>query len=271
MIKGYIRVNLIGLLCLFLVSCSKYQKLRKSTDWQLKYEAAMKYYEKKDFARAVTLFEDILPIIRGTKEAESANFYYAYAHFYQDLFILSAHYFETFLEIYSRSDLAIEANYMFGYSLYMQSPEFNLDQSPSNQAINVMQNFISQHPTSKFAENAGKIVNELELKLEKKEFENAKLYYKLQKYEAAIVTLENFITEFPGSAFQEEALFLTIKTAHDYAAASIISLQNERFKSCIDKYQIFVDKYPNSTFLKDAEKYYVNSTDFLTKFALQNN
>ena len=59
----------------------------------------MKYYEKKDFARAVALFEDILPIIRGTKEAESANFYYAYAHFYQDLFILSAHYFETFLEI----------------------------------------------------------------------------------------------------------------------------------------------------------------------------
>ena len=102
MIKGYIRINLIGLLCLFLVSCSKYQKLRKSTEWQLKYEAAMKYYEKKDFARAVALFEDILPIIRGTKEAESANFYYAYAHFYQDLFILSAHYFETFLEIYSR-------------------------------------------------------------------------------------------------------------------------------------------------------------------------
>ena len=186
-------------------------------------------------------------------------------------FILSAHYFETFLEIYSRSDLAIEANYMFGYSLYMQSPEFNLDQSPSNQAINVMQNFINQYPSSKFAENAGKIVNELELKLEKKEFENAKLYYKLQKYEAAMVTLENFIKEFPGSTFQEEALFLTIQTAHDYATASIISLQNERFKSCLEKYQIFVDKYPNSIFLKDAEKYYVNSTDFLTKFVRQNN
>ena len=98
---------------------------------------------KKRFCQGCCTFEDILPIIRGTKEAESANFYYAYAHFYQDLFILSAHYFETFLEIYSRSDLAIEANYMFGYSLYMQSPEFNLDQSPSNQAINVMQNFIS--------------------------------------------------------------------------------------------------------------------------------
>jgi len=271
MIKIYIKISVIGLLCLFVTSCTEYQKLRKTSDWQPKYEAAMKYYQKKDFSRAIGLFDDILPIIRGTKEAESANFYYAYAHFYQDLFILSAHYFETFLEVYSRSDLALEANYMFGYSLYMQSPEYDLDQTPSYEAINVMQNFINQYPTSEFAKNAGVIVNELELKLEKKEFENARLYLKLRKYEAAIVTLEDFIKEFPGSSFQEEAFFLTIKTAHDYAQASIRSVQNNRFKACVDKYQTFIDKYPNSNFLKEAEEYYANSTDFLTKFVFKNN
>ena len=53
----------------------------------------------------------------------------------------------------------------------MQSPEFNLDQTPSYEAINVMQNFINQYPTSEFAKNAGGIVNELELKLEKKEIQ----------------------------------------------------------------------------------------------------
>ncbi len=63
---------------------------------------------------------------------------------------------------------------MFGYSLYMQSPEYDLDQTPSYEAINVMQNFINQYPTSEFAKNAGGIVNELELKLEKKEFEAKK-------------------------------------------------------------------------------------------------
>ena len=102
--------------------------------------------------------------------------------------------------------------------------------------------------------------------MERKDFESAKLYFKLKKYEAAIVTLENFIKEFPGSSFQEEAFFLTIQTAHDYAQASIRSAQNKRFESCIDKYQTFVDKYPNSNFLKEAEEYYVNCTDFLSKF-----
>ena len=67
MIKIYIKISLVGLLCLFISSCTKYQKLRKTIDWQPKYEAAMKYYEKKDFTRAIGLFEDILPIIRGTK------------------------------------------------------------------------------------------------------------------------------------------------------------------------------------------------------------
>jgi outer membrane protein assembly factor BamD len=64
---------------------------------------------------------------------------------------------------------------------------------------------------------------------------------------------------------------LTIQTAHDYAQVSIRSVQNERFESCVDKYQSFVDKYPNSDFLEAAEKYYVNSTDFLSKFATRNN
>ena len=74
MIKIYIKISLIGLLCFFITSCTEYQKLRKTSDWQPKYEAAMKYYEKKDFARAIGLFDDILPIIRGTKEAESGQF-----------------------------------------------------------------------------------------------------------------------------------------------------------------------------------------------------
>ena len=53
MIKIYIKISLIGLLCFFITSCTEYQKLRKTSDWQPKYEAAMKYYEKKDFARAI--------------------------------------------------------------------------------------------------------------------------------------------------------------------------------------------------------------------------
>ena len=81
---------LITLLSLtLLIGCSEFRKIQKSTDWRLKYDAAVKYYERGDrgdYIKASMLFEEILPTIRGMPEAETANFYFAYAHFYQNLF-----------------------------------------------------------------------------------------------------------------------------------------------------------------------------------------
>ena len=43
------------------VSCSKYQKLLKSSDMELKYEAAMAYYDDEKYERAMALFEELIP------------------------------------------------------------------------------------------------------------------------------------------------------------------------------------------------------------------
>ncbi len=92
------------MLCLILAtSCSKFRKIQKSDDWKVKYDAAFNYYESKDYYKAKLLFEEILPIIKGTKEAEKAQFYYAYSHFYQKLYTESAFFFKSFYDTYSRS------------------------------------------------------------------------------------------------------------------------------------------------------------------------
>ena len=58
----------LTMLCLvILASCNKFRKIQKSDDWELKYKAAINYYEKGDYYRASVLFEQLLPIIRGTK------------------------------------------------------------------------------------------------------------------------------------------------------------------------------------------------------------
>jgi outer membrane protein assembly factor BamD len=106
--------------------------------------------------------------------------------------------------------------------------------------------------------------------LERKDFESAKLYLQVKRYEAAIVAFENFRKDFPGSKFQEETMFLAIKTAYEYSKVSIVSRQEERYQDTVDKYIVFVDKYPNSPYLKEAEPIYANSTEVLTKFASRN-
>lgn len=249
------------------VGCSKFRKIQKSGDWKVKYDAAIAYYEEEDYHRATLLFEDILPIIRGTAEAELGNFYLSYSYYHQKQYILSAHHFDEFVRIYGRSEFVTEASYMHAYSLYMQSPDYNLDQTTTYEAIAAMQNFINRNPRSEYAQEADRIIDELQQKLEKKGYEQCRLYYKLRRYKSALVVFDNFKDDFPDSKYQEEVAYLKVETMYDYSKESIPSKQEERFKKTVEYYLTFLDKYPNSKFLKQAEKIYADSIEEITKFA----
>ena len=250
--------------------CSKFRKIQKSSDWKVKYEAAIKYYEDKDYYRSNLLLEEILPIIRGTQVAEKANFIYPYTYFHQDQFILSSHYFKTFTEVYARSEYAEEAFYMYAYSMYEQSPQPSLDQTSTYEAIAALQSFLNKYPASKYAEKADDLIDELQIKLETKAYENAKLYHKLRRYKSSLIAAKNFQLDYPDSKYNEEIGFLGIETAFELAKVSIPSKQEERFRNTIELYQKYVDKYPNSKYIKIAEKYFADSTEQLTIFADQN-
>ena len=130
-----------------------------------------------------------------------------------------------------------------------------------------MQNFINKHPYSEYSSGANQIISELQIKLETKNFENAKQYYKTRNYKSAIIALKNFERDFPDSSFNEEGFFLRILSQYIISENSFESLQEERFKEVIKLYIEFIDKYPQSPFIIEAEKMYVESLDLLTKFA----
>ena len=252
-------------------ACSKFRKIQKSEDWEVKYKAAMDYYEKEDYYKAGVLFEELLPILRGSKEAEKASYYYAYSQYHQKQYISSAHYFETFYQTYNRSEFAQEAMFMNAYSLYLESPDPMLDQTSTMQAVQSMQSFINRYPTSEFRAQASEIIDELQRKLEKKAFENAKQYHKLNRFKAALVAFENFKKDFPDSGLIEEVEFLMIDSQHQLATASIYSKRKERYLDTVELYQEFVDDYPESNFLKQAENLYKDSVDQIDKLARINN
>ncbi len=249
---------LITLLSLtLLIGCSDFRKLQKSTDWRVKYDAAIKYYERGDrgdHIKASMLFEEILPIIRGMPEAETANFYFAYTHFHQNLFVESAFYFKSFYETYSRSEFALESMYMHAYSLFRDSPVEELDQSSSAEAISAMQQFLNLYPETQYSGEANATINELQRKLESKAYRNALLYKKLSKHNSAVVALENFSKDFPDSKFSEESIYLKLESQHIYAKRSISIKQKERYDKTIEIYIYFFENYPDSKFAKDAAR-----------------
>jgi outer membrane protein assembly factor BamD len=249
-----------------LVSCSKFRRIEKSEDWRVKYEGGLNYYNKKDYYRASVLFEQILPIVRGLPEGEKVQFYLAYCQYYDRLYLLASEQFRTFFETYGRSTFAEEARYMHAYSLYASSPEPNLDQTSSIEAMNAMQEFLNRFPNSKFRDQAIDVIYSSQNKLEKKGFENAYQYYKMRMYKAAIVALNNFKDNYPDSKYLEEAYYLVINSEYKLAVKSIRSKQPARFREVIEHYKEFVDRYPESGFLKDAEKVYAESVDKLNSF-----
>lgn len=255
------------LVTIFLTSCGDFRKIEKSEDWRVKYEAALEYYADEDYYRAAMLFDQILPIVRGLPEGEKVQFYYAYTQYHQGMYQLAAYHFTQFFETYRRSDLAEEARYMAPYSLYVNSPTYNLDQTSSREALSSMQIFLNLYPNSEFRDEAEAVIVDIQEKLERKAFTNAKQYHKLENYKAAVVAFENFKNNYPDSEFNEEASFLKFDSQYQLATKSILSKQLERFREAAEFYRDFIDTYPDSEYLREAQDNYAESLDQINQLA----
>ena len=263
--KGVNSTFFIGFMAIMLVSCSEFRQLQKSDDWKAKYDGAMRYYEAGDYYRAIALFEEILPVTRGKSEGEQAQFYYAYAHYNDNQFILSSHYFKSFYETYSRSPLANEAQFMYAYSLYQSSPVYNLDQTSTKEAIAAFQIFINRNSGSKYVTEANQILRELQVKLETKDYHSAKLYHKIGILMSAITAFDNFAINYPDSRFNEELQYLKIESTFQMAQQSIPSKKEERYRNVVELYEEYIEDYPESSWVPAAGKYYNDSINQIEK------
>lgn len=255
---------------LFSASCSKLTKALKEPDINKRYEIAMSYYEAEDYTRAGLVFEDLIPDIYGKTLAEKVQFYYAYCHYYQKQYDLAEYYFKSFHDTYQRSPFAIEALFMHAYSLAESTPQYNLDQSNTSTAVEALQEFINRYPESSYVAKASASIRDLRSKLEQKAFEVAKLYEQLRRYKAAVIAYESFRQNFPDSKFKEEAQFRRIASQYELAKLSFDYLKEERYQDLTKFYLKFIDRYPESGYLKDAEKYYEDSLAELKKIREQN-
>ncbi|WP_040489556.1 outer membrane protein assembly factor BamD [Indibacter alkaliphilus] len=251
----------ISLFLLVLISaCGPFYKLEKSTNWEELYEAANNYYEQGEYNKAIILYEKVLPVIRGSEKAEMADFNYAYSHFRMKRYIEAAGYFNTFYQTYNRSPLAEEALFMNSYSLYLDSPDYNLDQKSSKDAVNAIQLFINRFPQSDSYERAMSMIDDLQVRFEKKAYQEAILYYKLTEglypgdfYRACIINFQNFAKNYPDSEYNEELAYKLIEVSLAYGQRSVFDKKEERLKNAISFADQFQRRYPESKYLGSVQ------------------
>lgn len=246
----------ISILATFLFSCSNYQKIQKSQDFGYKYEKALEYYDRQDYDKALNLFDQVLAFYRGAPEAEEIAYRYAYGYYNQKQYILASYYFDRFAKTFPRSERAEECMFMTAYCKYLDSPNFKLDQTSTREAISQLQLFINAYPMSERVEECNALIDELWEKLQKKELEIAKLYLKMDRYEAAVSSFETLLEDYPDTKFREDALFYTIKSYYYYASKSVRSKRVERYQEATDTYNMFIAQYPESKYNKEVNYMY---------------
>ena len=248
-----ISFSILSCVWITLVYCSDYQKLLNSDDVPEKYKQAEVFYNNGEYRKANRLLEQILPTYRGKPQAQRVIFFFADSYFQTRSYNLAAYQYESFVKSYPKSERVQEATFKAAKSYYHQSPSYSLDQEDTYKAIEKLQIFINLYPNSQYNPEANQMISELQEKLEKKDFEIAKQYFTIRDYRASIKANDNFIANFPGTKFREEALYTKFLSLYEIAINSIFSKKEKRLKELQEQYNLILRYYPETLFLVDLD------------------
>ena len=211
-------------------------------------------YEKKKYTKAIRLFEQLAPAYRGKPQAEKMFYMFSQCYYKTKQYYLAGYQFESFASGYPKSEKIQEASFLGAKSYSMLSPVYSLDQTDTDKAIDKLQTFIDNYPNSEYFPEANVIVKALREKLEKKAFENAKGYNTISDYKSAIVALDNFISDYPGTPFKEKALFYKFDSTYQLAINSVPSKKEERLNVSKAAYTNLIKFNAGSEYKQQADE-----------------
>ena len=252
-----------------------YNRLLKSSDYDLKYRRALEYYyaTKKgsdkntagNYQKAGTLLEQVAPVYVGTPREDSIAYYTAASLYKGGYFDASGMACDMFRKRFPGSVFIEHVEYMYALGFYYSSPDPQRDQATSMQAIIAINEYLERYPESEKRESLLEKKDELMGKLHDKAYENAKLYYTVGKYKSAVIALQNALDKYPASKHRKDIMYLIVKSQYLLAKNSYASLQKDRYLNLMDYYYNFVSEFPQNEYSKEMEKIYAETKEFISR------
>jgi len=221
-----------------------------------KYEAAFAYFNAGRYNRAAKLFESLALLTAGTERDDTVQFYWGLSNYRGRDFYTAETNFERFLNEFPGSPFASQAEFLHVNCLYKSTLRYELDQTPTYKALTALNQYLAKHIESVNADACRRMIDDLEERLDKKAFENARLYYKMEDYKAARVALRNVLKDDSDNRYREDILYYTAMASYKFAALSVSSKQKERFLVFTDDYLNFIGEYPESSYRKELDALY---------------
>ena len=254
-------VFFLMMLTVLLSSCGEYNKILKSTDYELKYSYAKKYFNAKQYERSATLLDELVTIFKGTAYAEESLYLLAQSYYGQKDYQTASQYFETYYSTYPKGEYTELSRFYSGYGLYLDSPDPRLDQTQTYKAIEQLQLYLEYYPQSERASQAQDILFELQEELAFKELMAARLYFSLGTYMgnnllSSVITSQNALKNYPYTKYREEFMFLIIRAKYELAIVSVEEKLQGRYRDVVDEYYTYLNEYPEGKYLKQVQKYF---------------
>lgn len=240
-----------------LMSCkSEYEMLLNTNDADLKYEAAFRYFNEKKYSKAASLFESLSVLADGTERGDTVKYYWGLSNYkFKDYYTAETN-FDQFISSYPRSPFTSEARYLRLDCLFRQTLRYELDQTPTYKAMNEISAYMLEYPSNVHMQECKDMLLDLSERLDKKAYENAKLYYKMEDYLASRVAFKNVLKDDADNIYREDILYYIAMSSYKYAHDSVPGKQKERYLSFVDDYLNFVGELPESHYRKELDSIY---------------
>ena len=195
------------------------------------YNRGMEFMEKKDYMEAQQNFQIVVDSYSGSEYVDSAQYMLAETYYMNEDYITAAFEYERVFEDYPSSLHVAEAMFKRAVCYFEESPKASLDQENTNLAIDDFNRFIDTYPRHELVPQAQEYIDELREKLAYKEFNNAEIYRKLKKYDAAIIYYRLVITDYPRTTWANEARF----------GIGLVYLKQSQYERAREQFQMLVN------------------------------
>ena len=253
-----------------LCSCkSQYELLLNSNDADAKYEGAFQYFNDGKYSKAASLFESLSVLTNGTERDDTVKYYWGLSNYkYKDYYTAETN-FSQFIESYPRSPFTSEARYLRLDCLYRSTLRWELDQAPTYKTITAISEYILEFPDNDHMKECRDMLEELNQRLDKKAYEAAKLYYKMEDYLASRVAFRNVLKDDAENIYREDILYHIAMSSYKYAYLSIATKQKERYLTFMDDYYNFIGEIPESHYRKELDTMYYRAQKALGKHSVE--
>lgn len=171
--------------------------------------------ENKDFLKSQKYFEYVRAKFPYQEAAREAELRLADLDFAREAYPEARDQYQSFIKLHPthakvdyaafRSALTHVEEYPSDF--FALPPSEEKDQVEIRAGLSTMEEFLRQYPDSEFAPEAKKHADEARKRLAEHELYVARFYTKRERWKAVAQRLEALLTKYPGTPFEEEALF----------------------------------------------------------------